>query len=568
MPQRKDATMTRSAFFLVVCITAAIVVCSLALAANPGNDNEPAIENALAVQKAMLQARDLVVRKDYKQAVDVLEANLARADGDRRYLTTLRDAYRSYIRELALANKADLLEVYQKRLRILDDNEPAAVGGAAPQVTAGVTPATPKTVTPGQSPLAADKSAKAPAAAPSYVARGKMPDPFDPINEVKFPAAQVANPGAAKDLIAKGDAEYQLKHYAEAKQCYDKALLLDGKALDSEARGRWSYCQLSLIVDQANRFPAEPCDWAKMEADVKSIMQTAPQFTKSGENILAEMTARRTAVPAGQGKPGPQAAVAVKHFAKGANGYQLAETSHFRVFHNQTADYAEKVVQIAEATRVQMSRRWFGKDGDDWQPKCDIFLHANAAEYSERTRQNPAFPGHSRIELDERNGRVVTREIHMRCDNPAMLDAVLPHETTHVVLAGNFGNKHVPRWVDEGVAVLTEPLEKVQQHKKNLAKSLQSRELIPLRDLVQLSNFPEAKQITVFYAQSVALVDYLTALKGPQVFTQFVREAMRDGYDGALKKHYGFQSFPEFQDRFTERIIAEANGKASIYAER
>jgi tetratricopeptide (TPR) repeat protein len=561
--------MTRSALFLVVCITATIIVCSLALAANPGNDNEPAIENALAVQKAMLQARDCVVRKDYKKAVDVLEANLARAEGDRRYLTTLRDAYRSYIRDLALANKADLLEVYQKRLKILDDNEPGAVGGsAAPQVSASVTPESPKIVAPVQNPLAAAKIDKAPTPSPNYVARAKMPDPFDPINEVKFPAGQLANPGAAKDLVVKGDTEYQLKHYAEAKQCYDKALQLDGKALDPDTRGRWAYSLLSLVVDQANRFPAEPCDWDKMSADVKAVMQTAPQFTKAGEKILAEMTARRSAVPADQAKPGPVAAAAVKHFAKGANGYQLAETSHFRVFHNQSADYAEKVVQIAEATRVQMSRRWFGKDGEDWQPKCDIYLHASAAEYSERTRQNPAFPGHSRIELDDRNGRVVNREIHMRCDNPAMLDAVLPHETTHVVLAGNFGNKHVPRWVDEGVAVLTEPLEKVQQHKKNLAKSLQSRELIPLRDLVQLSNFPEAKQITVFYAQSVALVDYLTNLKGPTVFTQFVREAMRDGYDGALKKHYGFQSFTDFQDRFTERIIAEASSKAPAYAER
>jgi tetratricopeptide (TPR) repeat protein len=561
--------MTRSAFFVVVCITAAIIVCSLALAANPGSDNnEPAIENALAVQKAMLQARDHVFRKDYKKAVDVLEANLARAEGDRRYLTSLRDAYRSYIRELALANKTELVDVYQKRLKILEDNEPGT-SAAPPQVTAAVTPEAPKTAAkPAVKSPAGAPSEKGPAAPPAYVARGKMPDPFDPVNEVKFPAGQVGNAAGAKDLVAKGDSEYQLKHFAEAKQCYDKALQLDAKALDADARGRWAYSHLSLIVDQANRFPEQPCDWVKLEAEVKAVMQAAPQFTKSGEKILAEMTARRNAVPADLTKPTSPAAVTLKHSAKGANGYQLAESSHFRCFHNQTPEYAEKVMQIAEATRVQMSRRWFGKDGDEWQPKCDIFLHATAAEYSEHTKQNPAFPGHSRIELDERNGRVVDREIHLRCDNPAMLDAVLPHETTHIVLAGNFGNKHVPRWVDEGVAVLTEPLEKVQVHKKNLARSLQNRELIPLRDLVQLSNFPEAKQITVFYAQSVALVDYLTNQKGPQVFTQFVREALRDGYDSALKKHYGFQTFGEFQDRFTERILAEANGKASVYAER
>src|SRR5207244_8437374 len=106
--------------------------------------------------------------------------------------------------------------------------------------------------------------------------------------------------------------------------------------------------------------------------------------------------------------------------------------------------YAEKAAQIAEATRSQMQRKWLGKEDDPWQPKCEIYLHATGTEYGQQTEQNPASPGHSRIELDERNGRVVSRRVHLRCDNANLLDSVLPHETTHVVIAGQFGNKHVP----------------------------------------------------------------------------------------------------------------------------
>jgi hypothetical protein len=191
---------------------------------------------------------------------------------------------------------------------------------------------------------------------------------------------------------------------------------------------------------------------------------------------------------------------------------------------------------------------------------AEIYLYTNASEYSQHTGQPATSPGHSRIDLDPSYSRIVLRQVHLRCDNAALLEAVLPHETTHVVLAGHFGNKHVPRWVDEGVAVMTEPQDKVDQHKKNLAKSLQNHELIPLRDLLQMDSYPSPSQIGTFYAQSVALVDFLAKQKGPVVLTQFVREALSGGYEPAFRKYYGFQSINELQDRFTERVLAEANG--------
>ena len=85
---------------------------------------------------------------------------------------------------------------------------------------------------------------------------------------------------------------------------------------------------------------------------------------------------------------------------------------------------------------------------------------------------------------------------------------------------------------------------------------------------MQLENYPEPRQIGTFYAQSVMLVEYLTRLKGPTVFTQFVRDALRDGYEAALRKHYGLQGFQELQDRWTERVLAEINGGQAAYAER
>jgi hypothetical protein len=94
-----------------------------------------------------------------------------------------------------------------------------------------------------------------------------------------------------------------------------------------------------------------------------------------------------------------------------------------------------------------------------------------------------------------------------------------------------------------------------------LVKSLQGRQLIALSKLLQMSDYPAPAEISAFYAQSVALVDFLTQQKGPVELTQFVRDGLREGYDAALRKHYGYQSVAELQDRFTQHILAEVNGQ-------
>jgi tetratricopeptide (TPR) repeat protein len=555
--------MTRHRFFLALCLTAAVVVGSLAIAANPGSEGNPSIENSLAVQRAVLQARDHLVRGEPKKAIDVLEANVAVINGDRRYLMLMRDAYREYIKDLALANQPAVAEVYKRRLKILDDETPAQTPNSPPQVS------TSSAKEPSAPPQVAGPQPKvpvAPASSTGVIVRAKPDDPFDAANQLKPSGSLTTGLTAGQSLLAKADAEYVQKRYADAKLLYEQAFQANEKLLSADSRERWAYCQMQVVVDQVNRFPDQTCNWAKLEDDVKTAVKVAPKLTKIGDELLAKMRERRDA---GAGQPAPLGTTAVKHHPRGAHGWLTAETANFRIFHNQTPEFAQKVAQIAEYTRSQMTRKWFGKDGDEWTPKCDIMLHATGADYSSVTGVPANSPGHSRIETDPTNGRVVGRRVDVHCDNPAMLEAILPHETTHVVLAGQFGNQPVPRWVDEGIAVLTEPVEKVSLHKKNLSKCLQNRQLIPLRELMQLHDYPPSNQISTFYAQSVALVDYLTKLKGPTVFTQFVRESLRDGYEVALRKHYGLQGFGELQDRWTERMLADLGGAASpAFAER
>jgi hypothetical protein len=66
--------------------------------------------------------------------------------------------------------------------------------------------------------------------------------------------------------------------------------------------------------------------------------------------------------------------------------------------------------------------------------------------------------------------------------------------------------------------------------------------------LVQYADqYPEGQRIGAFYAESVSIVDFLTRKREPTVFLQFVREGMNKGYEAALKKYYGYNSFDELE---------------------
>ena len=143
-----------------------------------------------------------------------------------------------------------------------------------------------------------------------------------------------------------------------------------------------------------------------------------------------------------------------------------------------------------------------------------------------------------------------------------MLTQVLPHETTHVVLAGQFGPVQVPRWADEGMAVLTEPRPQVEKHLGNLPAHREAGQLFRVQDLLALTDWPQANQVGVFYAQSVSLVDFLCSLKGHQTFAAFLKEGLASGMEPALKKHYGIAGTQELEKSWTAHAFRKGDGVA------
>ncbi len=282
----------------------------------------------------------------------------------------------------------------------------------------------------------------------------------------------------------------------------------------------------------------------------------APRLERFGQGLLDRMK---------DGGASAEPAIEIKHTPRSDKSPAIAETANVRVFHALTQEKAEQVVRAAEATRVNMAKRWFAEDAKPWSPRCDVYVHADGAAYARATGAPAAAPGHSTISLE--GGRVTVRRVDVRGDDPNFMVGVLPHETTHVVLAGRFGQHHVPRWADEGMAVLSEPRARVELHLRNLPKHKQDGTLFGVAELMKMADYPEPRRVGAFYAQSVSLVDFLCKKKDPATFARFLREALDGGYELALERHFGYRSFADLDQAWRGHALG-ADGVATVAEER
>src|SRR5262249_21315141 len=81
----------------------------------------------------------------------------------------------------------------------------------------------------------------------------------------------------------------------------------------------------------------------------------------------------------------------------------------------------------------------------------------------------------------------------------------------------------------------------------------------------EMKDYPKPQYIGPFYAQSVSLVEYLSSLKGPQEFTAFLRDGLRGGYEPALKKHFGIDSYADLDRRWNAYAFGQQSAATAEY---
>lgn len=520
----------------------------------------------LEVQAALREGRGLLAAGRFPEAVQRLETSLSDSAGAADYLATLEIAYRNHLARLVTDKKLDQARLIAQRLRALDANAAADIDvdsllqkpDALTRLAQGATSAVKSLVTRETPPVSVARNT-------NYQVRARQ----------DVPEAAVTSPAKKESTFDQAEQRFAQGNYAEALALYEKTYETDPVGVQV-GRERWGYCLLHMSVERYNQLLSKELgsvsakEWDRLESDVRLARRLSPNLSFT-DTVLAgiverrreharresvasvERTSARGTLDRYHSEPAVEApARSVRHLPGRSQSWSVAETKNFRIFHRDPA-LAEEVGRLAEESRKANHEFWFPNEPlHDWSPVCELYLYPTAYEYGQATGVGPQSPGHSKVVNDQ--GRITSRAVCLRCDDPNMKHAVLPHEITHVVLAGQFGPYSLPRWADEGMAVLTEPRDKQDSHLVNLSRSRGSMRGFTCADVLTMADYPTGGQMLDFYAHSVGLCRYLVDRYGSTKFVAFLRGALeRRNYETALREVYAVD-FNSLESEFNRYV--------------
>jgi len=229
--------------------------------------------------------------------------------------------------------------------------------------------------------------------------------------------------------------------------------------------------------------------------------------------------------------------------------WNVTESPNFRVRHQLSKEKSEEICRAIEKIRIDVQKKWM-KNADSWDQKCDVSVYQDGKQMEWNTGKNAYYPGFSEIESAP-GGRVISRKIALRSDAHNIFTHVMPHEVAHVTIAGSPG-KMIPRWADEGIAILSEPRSSLDDFQKNLHQ-LQKHQLFSLQELLTM-DYPELKSFGTFYAQSASLTNYLQKRKDPPAVLAFIRDGMNDA---AALKNFGATSLQDLEADWRRKMFGK-----------
>lgn len=204
-----------------------------------------------------------------------------------------------------------------------------------------------------------------------------------------------------------------------------------------------------------------------------------------------------------------------------------------------TPQIAQQVGQYAEHYRKEKAREWLGQEMPPWPQPCPLRVTVTMSGAGGATS------------FSFENGRIL-QQMHIEGSLDRLLASVLPHEVTHTVFAHYF-RCPVPRWADEGGAVLSEDEAERNRHDLLARQILNTPgRAIPLRRLFALREYPS--DVMALYAQGYSVVNFLVGRSNRQTFLAFVAHGMRHGWDSAAQSHYRFNSVEELEQAWLQHL--------------
>jgi hypothetical protein len=314
-------------------------------------------------------------------------------------------------------------------------------------------------------------------------------------------------------------------------------------------------------VSQPRRFP-RLFGGSKPRSDSATAQQplAATTDTASGEVPLVLAAAPPRNAPSALPDADPAVAGAGAATDRIGN-WQIYETPNFRIFHRDSR-LAEQAGEVAEVARSTQARRWGSRSANrPWSPRCELYLYPTGKVLAHETGQPEDSPGFSTMQSDGQ--RIVARRTNLRADHAQLLTAILPHEVTHVVLADLFTFQQIPRWADEGMAVLAEPRTEQERRVAELDEPLRSGRVFDVGKLMAM-DYPRPDDWPLYYAQSVSLTMFLVEQGTPEQFVQFVRDMHAKGTEPALRAAYRISGFAELHERWLEHAKTHSSSTNQV----
>jgi len=252
--------------------------------------------------------------------------------------------------------------------------------------------------------------------------------------------------------------------------------------------------------------------------------------------------------------------------ARVTQGWLIQESPSFRFVCRADLPEGRRLPEACEALRKQLQETWFGGAADEWSPKCEIVVHPTVAGYIRQL--GPASRQSSGCAtVDVEKGRVVKRRVDLRADADDWLGSALPHELTHVVLAEKFTQKQIPRWADEGMAILSEPAIRQAGRRAAMQRALGRTNRYSAAELLAVADYPAGERRDAFYGQSASLVAYLIERDSPARFLEFLQLEQKQGLQRALAEVYRIKSAAELEARWRPQLL-DRGQSAELLASR
>ena len=205
---------------------------------------------------------------------------------------------------------------------------------------------------------------------------------------------------------------------------------------------------------------------------------------------------------------------------------------------------AEKVAMTAERYRQELAIEWLGSALPNWSQRCQV--HVKVGQIGAGGATTFSFGG----------GHVYGWDMTVQGSLERILDSVIPHEVSHTIFACHF-RRPLPRWADEGAATLAEEDSEQRRQQKMAEEVLPTTRRIPLRDLLQITEYPKNMQhVLTLYAEGYSLVDYLVQKGGKKRFLAFMQDAHESGWDAAFRQHYEESNVDAIEKKWSRWVIA------------